>query len=106
MVFITETTDLNISKNSWDINDFSISNPYPNPYNPVTNFDINIKKYSYIDLSLYNILGERIRTLFKGFLNPGKHPFQIKDYNLSSGEYLIRLQTNNQTITKKISLIK
>ena len=106
MVLTTETTDLNVHKNYININDFSISNPYPNPYNPVTNFDINIEKYSYIDLSIYNILGERIITLYKGFLNPGKHPFQIKDYNLSSGEYLIRLQTNNHTITKKISLIK
>lgn len=106
VVIFTETTDLKINKNSLDIKNFSISNPYPNPYNPVTNFDIDIKKYSYIDLSLYNILGERIKPLYKGFLNPGKHSYQIKNYNLSSGEYLIRLQTSNHTITKKISLIK
>ena len=106
MVLNTETTDLNVRKNSTNINDFSISNPYPNPYNPVTNFDIYIKKNSFVDLSLYNVLGKKIKTIYKGFLFSGKYSYQIEDYNLSSGEYLIRLQSSKRTITKKISLIK
>jgi len=106
MILNTETTDLNVYKKSININDFSISNPYPNPYNPVTNFDIYIKKNSFVDLSLYNVLGKKIKTIYKGFLFSGKYSYQIEDYNLSSGEYLIRLQSNKRTITKKISLIK
>jgi len=106
MILNTETTVLNVHKNSININDFSISNPYPNPYNPVTNFNIYIKKNSYVDLSLYNVLGEKIRTIYKGFLYSGKYSYQIEDYNLSSGEYLIKLQSSKRTITKKISLIK
>ena len=106
MILNTETTDLNVYKKSININDFSISNPYPNPYNPVTNFDIYIKKNSFVDLSLYNVVGKKIKTIYKGFLFSGKYSYQIEDYNLSSGEYLIRLQSNKRTTTKKISLIK
>ncbi len=100
MIEPLSNNDLNI------INEFSISRPYPNPFNPSTNFDVKVNKSSHIEISLYDIIGQKIEEIFIGILHPGTHNFSINNDNLSTGEYFIKLKTNNKLLKQKVILIK
>ena len=92
--------------NSYITNDFSLSPPYPNPFNPTTNFDIQINNFSNVEINLYTMLGEKVETIFNGALYPGEYTYSINNIDLSTGEYLIKLKTNNKLLTQKVTLIK
>ena len=85
---------------------FLLSSPYPNPFNPTTNFDIQINKFSNVEIDLYTMLGEKVKTIFNGALYPGEYTYSINNIDLSTGEYLIKLKTNNKLLTQKVTLIK
>ena len=88
------------------VTNYKISDPYPNPFNPYTNFEISINSFSNVDLSLYDILGSKIQSIYIGELNVGKYEYTIYNDNLPSGSYFIKLTVNGTIITKKISLLK
>ena len=97
---------LNIEPSNGIATRYSISDPFPNPFNPYTNFEISINTFSNIDLSLYDVLGSKIQSIYIGKLNAGKYHYTINNNNLPSGNYFIKLKVNNTIITKKISLLK
>ena len=79
---------------------------YPNPFNPSTNIEFFIPQSSATDLKVVNILGEEIKTLYKGFLSPGNYKFKFDAGNYSSGIYFVILNTDNSHLVKKIILLK
>ncbi len=80
---------------------------YPNPFNPSTNIEFVLPKASNVTLKVYNILGQEVATLFDGKKSAGSHTILFNaDAGFASGIYLYRLQTQNQVITKKLTLIK
>ena len=95
---------LNIEK---ELNNFSIKNPYPNPFNPTVNFDISLLNDSKVSIQVYNIKGQKIDYIFIGNLSLGKHTFNWTALTESSGVYFLQiLLDNNNPIIKKIVLIK
>ena len=84
---------------------------YPNPFNPVTNIRFNIANSQSITLTVYNLKGEKVKTLFEGFKEKGEHSivWNGKDElgNIcTSGIYFYRLKTNNASISKKMLMLK
>jgi len=79
---------------------------YPNPFNPSTTITYQLPKREYIELLLYNALGQKIETLISGIQNPGLHKEDISLPQLSSGIYFYRLKTNNFTETRKCVVLK
>ena len=79
---------------------------YPNPFNPVTKIKFSIPQASKIELSVYNILGQKIAVLVEGFKAAGEYQFNWKPTNLASGVYLYVLNTGNTRIVKRMTLIK
>ncbi len=89
---------------------------YPNPFNPETTISFSLKGYSdeQVDVSLevYNIKGQKVKTLLNGKINPtGQHDVKWngKDSNgnsLSSGVYFYKLVTPDYTKTAKMLLMK
>lgn len=79
---------------------------YPNPFNPVTNIEYVLPKESFVNLTIYNSLGEKIKTLVSGFTNSGDHSIQFEANNLASGVYLYVLRTSGYMQTKKMLLIR
>ena len=84
---------------------------YPNPFNPDTNISFNIVTESEVDLTIYNIKGQKVTTLVSGILAPNNYIFNWsgKDRNnnsVASGVYFYQLKTKKETFTKKMILLK
>ncbi|MEX2603004.1 MAG: family 16 glycosylhydrolase [Gracilimonas sp.] len=79
---------------------------YPNPFNPVTNISVEINEPKTIELNVYNSLGQLVNTLYSGRLSAGFYTYTFNAENLGSGIYYYQLETNGQTFTRKMVLVK
>ncbi len=85
---------------------------YPNPFNPETTIRFYLSENSNVNLSIYNLKGQKIKTLTKTRLNEGMHSIIWKGTNkygkkVCSGVYLIKLNVNKKTnVIKKCILLK
>jgi hypothetical protein len=92
--------------------EFILGKNYPNPFNPTTTIPLTLPERSSIRLSIYDIMGRYVRTIFNGVLDPGVFYFEWngKDHNnqkMSSGIYLYHLKTENGiNFTGKMIMIK
>ncbi|MEP1940068.1 MAG: CHRD domain-containing protein [Balneola sp.] len=87
-------------------NTFGLDQNYPNPFNPSTQISFSLDEAAPTQLIVYNMLGQKVATLVNQKLNAGEHTFNFEADNLSSGIYIYRLQSANQSITKRMTLIK
>jgi len=79
---------------------------YPNPFNPATGIKFYLPEAGSVELSVYNIRGEKVCTLVSGNLSEGTHSFVWDGKDAPSGVYLYRLRIGNESITKKMMLLK
>ena len=79
---------------------------YPNPFNPSTTIKFDLPRATEINLSIYNLLGQKVETLIKGYIEAGTYSEVFDGKDLSSGTYIYRLQTNNIVQTRKMLLLK
>ncbi len=85
---------------------FTLSQNYPNPFNPTTDIAYSVPKTGIVTLAIFNILGEKVATLFSGVRQPGNYLATFNGSKFASGMYFYRLQSSNLSITKKLMLIK
>lgn len=85
---------------------FELYQNFPNPFNPTTTIRFALPSESVVNLSIYNVLGELIRTLINGSMKPGYHEFELNASLLSSGVYIYRIQAENFVQSKKMVIIK
>lgn len=98
-----------ISGNNIYPNKVSIIKNFPNPFNPVTHFQVYSPIQQQGKVSIINLTGQKVVDLGVVQLNPGNQIFswnQQTFINLSSGQYLFYLKTDELTVTHRISLIK
>jgi hypothetical protein len=79
---------------------------YPNPFNPSTTIKFALPERSNVNLSIYNILGQRIVQLVNDELESGVHEIQFNASSLASGVYFYTLSTGNYLSTKKMILLR
>ncbi len=88
-------------------NEFYLSQNYPNPFNPTTTIQFGLNKQSNISLKIYDILGREVATLIKNEMkSAGTYEVTFDASVMASGTYIYKLTSNNQTISKKMNLIK
>lgn len=89
-------------------NTFKLEQNYPNPFNPETIIGYTISKAQFVQLIVYDVLGNEIVTLVNDFMQPGIYSvsFNTLKYKVNSGVYFYRIQTGSYTQTKKMILIK
>ncbi len=87
-------------------NGFSLSQNYPNPFNPTTNFGFRIADFGFVQLKIYDQIGQEIAVLVNEELKPGTYSFEWNAANKPSGVYFYRLVTDGFTDTKKMVLVK
>lgn len=79
---------------------------YPNPFNPSTNISFELSSAQFIELEVYNSLGQKVETIHSGKLNNGTHQFTFNANTLSSGLYYYTLTTDKGFMTRKMLLLK
>ncbi len=85
---------------------FELSQNYPNPFNPTTTISYNIPEATNVKLTIFNILGQEIKTLVNEFNEAGVHTVNFNASELNSGLYIYKLQAGTFTQTRKMTLIK
>lgn len=86
---------------------FSLSQNFPNPFNPSTKIRYTLQEESQVKIAVYNLLGEMIHELVNNKIAAGSHELTFKGEGLSSGTYLYCLEVNNKFIgTRKMILLK
>lgn len=92
-------------------NDFTLFQNYPNPFNPTTQISFQLPEASEVKLSIYNTLGQEVRTLVSGNFDRGVHSVSWDATNnfgnkVASGIYLYRIEASNFVQQKKMILMK
>ena len=85
---------------------FELSQNYPNPFNPTTTIRFDIPEPSNVKLTLFNILGQEIKTLVNEFKESGIHTLNFDASDLNSGMYIYKLEAGSFTQTRKMTLVK
>jgi len=85
---------------------FQLYNVYPNPFNPKTVISFNLPSESETDLTLFNVMGQKVESLINRKLAAGFHEYEFDGIKLPSGIYFVFLKAGNYASTKKIILMK
>jgi len=85
---------------------FELSQNYPNPFNPYTVITYSLPKAGYVSLKVYNALGQEVSTLINGIKDAGIHKIDFNAAGLNSGIYFYKLESDNATQVKKMTLLK
>lgn len=90
---------------------FSLSQNYPNPFNPTTDINFAIPKKSNVTLTVYNMLGKKVKTLVNENMAAGNYSVSWDGTNsngeqVSSGIYLYKIVTDLNSSSKKMVLLK
>jgi len=85
---------------------FSLSQNFPNPFNPTTAIGYQLSAISQIDLSIYNVLGQKIKTLVSEKQPAGNYQVEWDASSVASGVYIYRLQAEGMILNKKMLLLK
>jgi hypothetical protein len=86
---------------------FSLQQNYPNPFNPKTVISYQLPKNSKIKLTIYDVTGQQIKTLFNSWHQAGNHEVVFDAADLPSGIYFYVLKSSNGfNQTRKMMLLK
>ena len=93
------------------IKTFELFQNYPNPFNPTTQIEYQITSAGHVEVQVFNINGELIKTLTNAELSAGKYSvcWNGKDKNnnsVASGIYIYRVMSGNSILSKKMLLLK
>lgn len=94
--------------------EFSLQQNFPNPFNPSTVIRFSIPKAGPVELTLSDLVGNRVRTLFSGIKERGTHSLAVdlswtgdgSRTALSSGVYFYTLRSGGMVLTKKLVFVK
>ena len=90
---------------------FSIGEPYPNPFNPTVNFQLNLNEKMELTSFIYGIQGNLVKTIDHGSLDIGSHHIKWNGSNdkgnrVESGVYFFKIQGDGFDQTRKLLLLK
>ena len=90
---------------------FALHNNYPNPFNPITNIRYDIPEVSDVRIDIYNLAGQRVRTLVSKQHQPGRYKIQWNATNefgspVASGMYIYKIHAKDFVSVKKLLLMK
>jgi hypothetical protein len=91
--------------------DFALGANYPNPFNPTTTIPFSVPVVSHVAIQVYNVQGQKVRTLLNDQMQPGNHivVFDMKDdagMALPSGVYFYRMTTDGFAAKKRLLFLK
>jgi len=85
---------------------YSLSQNYPNPFNPTTTITYAIPEIAKVQLTIYNILGQKVTQLVNQNKEAGRYQVIWDAQNAPSGLYFVTFKANSKVFTKKMMLLK
>lgn len=85
---------------------FTLFQNYPNPFNPQTKIKFSMAKASAVSLTVFNSQGQLVQELLNRYIPAGSFEVDFDAKNLSSGIYFYKIETNEFSLTKKMTLLK
>jgi hypothetical protein len=86
--------------------EFCLQSPYPNPFNPVTTFKIELPAASWVTLEIYDVSGRSRGFVVDGWRSAGYHEVTFDAAGLASGVYVYRLEAGEFRASGKMVLLK
>ena len=91
--------------------EFSLGQNYPNPFNPITKINYTLPKHAKVNVSIYNVLGQKVVTLLDKKQEYGYHTLTWNGTNsfgkqMATGVYFAKMSAGKFTQTKKMLLLK
>ena len=91
--------------------DFALHQNFPNPFNPSTEIRFDLPEAGNVNLSIYNLMGQKIRSLSSEMMTPGYHAIIWDGTNdmgsqVSTGMYFYAIQSSEFQATKKMLFLK
>jgi hypothetical protein len=87
-------------------NTYSLEQNFPNPFNPSTTINFSIPQKDFVNLKIYNLVGEELKTLLNEEKDAGTYQIKFDALNLPTGIYFYKLNTSSFSETKKMILLK
>jgi serine protease len=109
--YADQTQELTAKTQGFIPEQYQLDQNYPNPFNLSTTISFSLSTPSEVDLTIYNIMGQKIKTIAQGWYEAGSHTVTWDGKNetgsvVASGIYFYKLNAGNIVITKKMSLLK
>ncbi|MCK4360033.1 MAG: T9SS type A sorting domain-containing protein, partial [Candidatus Cloacimonetes bacterium] len=106
-----DPTGGSIDPENTQTNQVKLDQNYPNPFQPWTTICFTLPKSQDVTLEVFNLLGQRVKMIFKGFLQAGSHPYNWNGLDdtgeqVNSGIYFYRLSGKNFQQTRKMVILR
>jgi hypothetical protein len=85
---------------------FAVNQNYPNPFNPSTRITFSVANPDLVTLKVFSVLGKEVATLVNERMNTGTYQVDFNAADLPSGVYFYQITTGNNSVTKKMMLLK
>jgi Right handed beta helix region/Secretion system C-terminal sorting domain len=85
---------------------FELIQNYPNPFNPVTNIEFYLPTTTNVKIEVFNLLGQKVKTILDANKSPGNHQIQFNADGLASGVYLYKMETSKFSQVRKMVLLQ
>ena len=85
---------------------FQIKQNYPNPFNPSTKIRFAVPENKFVNLSVYNLLGENVVELVNEVKDAGEYEVNFNAANLPSGIYIAKINAGTYSQSIKMTLLK
>ncbi len=79
---------------------------YPNPFNPETNIPVSLNEFQKVKVDIFDITGRFVQSVFEGGLPAGNYSLPVNMEKYASGVYIYRLQTADQVLVRRMTLVK
>lgn len=86
--------------------EYALGQNYPNPFNPSTKISYYLPEKGLVNLSVFNMLGQKVTEIISGLQEAGEHSVEFNASGLNSGVYIYTLQVNGRSFTNKMTLLK
>jgi len=85
---------------------YKLSQNYPNPFNPSTTIEYSIPKSSNVEVSVYNLAGQKLTTLVNKSHTPGNYQLTWDGSEYASAVYFYRIEAGDYVQTRKMLLLR
>lgn len=100
--YVSDIDDITTST----VTSYNLTQNYPNPFNPITTIQYAIPEAGFVQIKIFNILGQEVTSLVNLEQSAGSYRVMFDASKLTSGVYLYQINVNNFQQTKKMMLMK